>query len=144
MFDLDFNVTNAAPVKQTVFVINKIVRFKVQDILNYEVWTSICREGKTAVRNTTCTISKLLQLISAGYTIIPCKTSPKFCQQILLLGYDYSYEHKIKPTAFNKNIIPTFFINYEQPHYYGVSGTKKKAILGYCFNEPIRDRKSVV
>lgn len=109
----------------------RIVPFKVQDILNYEIWTSICREGKTATRDTVCTIAKLLQLISAGYTIIPCKTSPKFCQQLLLLEYNYSYNYRISPT---------FIIEHKRRNYYGVSRQSTTVILGYCFNTPIRSK----
>lgn len=138
MVDLIFNDT--APFKPIINYTGEIVPYKTQDIVHYEVWTSIRLEGKTAIRNTTCTIPKLLQLISKGYTIIPYKTSPKFCQQILLLGYDYSYNQKIEPIAFNKKIMPTFIINHEQPCYYSVSSAKRQAILGYCFNEPIRNK----
>ncbi len=138
MVDLIFNDT--MPIMPMINYTGEIVSYKAQDILHCEMWTNICREGKTAVRNTTCTISKLLQLISAGYTVIPCKTSPKFCQQILLLRYNYSDEKEIEPIAFNKKIMPTFIINHEQPCYYSVSSAEKQAILGYCFNEPIRSK----
>lgn len=122
-----------------------ILPLEVEDILSFEVriaeyYTRNIRDIR--VRNDYLSIAKLIDTISEGYNITICdfkQVQP--IKQVLLIEYWYGNNPDFKQELKDKNIFPTFIIEHEER---GFIGDEHTAILGYCFNEPIKNKIFVV